>query len=104
MTTPPNLPLSRTCTKCPGILPTGGVLCPLCGALNGHYLAVLEESPVTGLAESAECFASDLCRITKFSDRWVLESSEFNACSDPKGVFPLADATLSVVRRILSLY
>jgi hypothetical protein len=68
-----------------------------------RYLAVLE-STATDLAEYARCFNSDLCRITKLNEHWVLESSEFNTCSSPSEVFTLADATLSVVRRILSLY
>lgn len=68
-----------------------------------RYLAVLE-SGMTNLSELARCFNSDLCRILEFESAWVLESSRFNACSSPLEVFPLADATLSVVRRILSLY
>jgi hypothetical protein len=68
-----------------------------------RYVAVLE-CPVTGLAESAQCFNSDLCRVTQVNGDWVLESSEFNACLGPTEVFPLADAALSVVRRIMSLY
>ena len=103
MSTPHIVPQPRTCNVCAGILPLGSALCPLCGASNGRYVAVLE-SPGTGLVEFAECFTSDLCRITKLKELWVLESSRFNACSDPKDVFPLADETLSVVRRILSLY
>jgi hypothetical protein len=62
------------------------------------------ESPVGGLAECAQCFDSDLCRITKFNERWVLESSSFNNCTAPTEVFQLADAMMSVVRRIMSLY
>jgi hypothetical protein len=68
-----------------------------------RYVAVLE-SPVAGLAECARCFTSDLCRITELKGRWVLESSSFNLCSNPSDVFPLADAMLFIVRRIMSLY
>jgi hypothetical protein len=68
-----------------------------------RYVAVLQ-SPVVGLAEYAKCFTSDLCRISNFAGRWVLESSQFDACSDPNQVFPLADAIIAVVRRILALY
>jgi hypothetical protein len=68
-----------------------------------RYVVVLE-CPVAGLEGLDKCFNSDLCRITKFNERWVLESSEFNVCSKPNDVFPLADKTLSDVRRILALY
>lgn len=68
-----------------------------------RFVAVLE-CPVAGLEGLDKCFNSDLCRITKFNERWVLESSEFNTCSEPNDVFPLADKALSDVRRILALY
>jgi hypothetical protein len=68
-----------------------------------RYVAALE-SPVTGLTECAQCFNSDLCRITNLNGVWVLESSKFNNCSRPLEVFPLADELLSVVRHIMSLY
>jgi hypothetical protein len=71
--------------------------------LSMRYVAVLE-SPAADLAKYARCFTSDLCRISNLGGLWVMESSQFNACSDPRQVFPLADATLAVVRRILSLY
>jgi hypothetical protein len=103
MSTPPIVPPPRTCSVCAGNLPLGVVLCPICGALNGRYVAVLE-CPVTGLAECSQCFVSNQCRITKFQDRWVLESSDFNVCSNPNAVFQVADSMLSVVRRIFSLY
>jgi hypothetical protein len=69
-----------------------------------RYVAVLDPCPLGGLAKSAECFTSDLCRITEWNGRFVLESSSFNHCSKPADVFPLADAMISVVRRIMSLY
>ena len=68
-----------------------------------RYVAVLE-SPVAGLAECAQCFKSDLCRVTELNGVWVLESSAFDACSAPGRCSPLADEMLSVVRRIMSLY
>jgi hypothetical protein len=68
-----------------------------------RYVAVIGMS-CCGLEGLDKCFNSDLCRVTKFNDRWILESSEFNACSKPNDVFPLADKTLSDVRRILALY
>jgi hypothetical protein len=55
-------------------------------------------------AESARCFTSNRCRIAELNGRWVLESSSFNSCSHPADVFPLADAIVSTVRRIASLY
>jgi hypothetical protein len=68
-----------------------------------RYVAVLE-SPVAGLAEWVRCFTSDLCRVTELNGRWVLDSSSFDGCSSPSEVFPLADAMLLTVRRIVSLY
>lgn len=68
-----------------------------------RYVAVLE-SPLAGLAEWVRCFTSDLCRVTELNGRWVLGSSSFDSCSSPSEVFPLADAMLLTVRRIVSLY
>jgi len=73
---------------------------------TGHamrYAAVLK-----GQAEVFErvapCFASDTARIKKVVDQWVLESSAFNSCGEPSEVFPIADATLDLIHRILALY
>jgi hypothetical protein len=68
-----------------------------------RYAAVLE-GPVASLAKCAQCFTSDLCRITELNSLWVLKSSSFNSCSSSSDVFPLADRMISTVRRILSLY
>ena len=109
MSTPPVVPQPRNCTVCDGGLPIARIICPLCGASNGRYVAVLE-SPVTGLPESAQCFVSDLCRITqldgipKLEGKWVLESSQFNVCATPSEVSPLANKILSAACRIMSLY
>lgn len=103
MSTPPIVPQPRTCKVCFGFMPIAITICPVCGTSNGRYVAVLE-SPVTGLAQFAQCFNSDVCRIMELNGVWVLESSRFSACSDSLEVFPIADEILSVVRRIMSLY
>src|ERR1035437_631367 len=70
-----------------------------------RYVAALESPTSTSdLERSAQCFISDLCRITKLNGVWVLESLKFNACSGPAEVFLLADEMLSIARRIMPLY
>jgi hypothetical protein len=68
-----------------------------------RYLAVVESSTAV-LEHYIDCFNSDICRITKLDGKWALSSSAFDACSSPAKVFPLADAMLFSIRRILSLY
>ena len=52
----------------------------------------------------SECFVGERLRITELGERWVLESPEFNSCTDPQEVFPIADALVSKIHRILALY
>ena len=68
-----------------------------------RYLAVVQSQ--SGVLEHfVNSFSSDACRITRFNEVWAFESPAFNASSSAAEVFPLADALLSDVRRILSLY
>jgi hypothetical protein len=68
-----------------------------------RYAAVLDGQSDL-LEKVAPCFASQTVRIKKFRDEWILDSSTFDSCGEPTEVFPLADATLELVNRIVALY
>jgi hypothetical protein len=52
----------------------------------------------------ASCFQGDFARIRKDGDDWFLESSAFNACSNPGEVFPLADELLRLMHRLTAVH
>jgi hypothetical protein len=68
-----------------------------------RYAAVLNGQAEV-FEKVAPCFDSDTARIKRLGDQWVLESFAFNACGEPPQVFPIADATLDLIHRILALY
>ncbi len=68
-----------------------------------RYVAVLQGQPHV-LPWVAGCFLGERLRITRLGERWVLESPEFDSCKEPPDVFPIADALVSRIHRILALY
>src|ERR1700683_310457 len=56
------------------------------------------------LANVAPCFQGDIARIVIRDDRWFLESSAFDGCTNGGQVFPIADNILGLIHRICYLY
>src|SRR5437870_84336 len=68
-----------------------------------RYVAVLNGEEDL-FEKVASCFAGESARITRFGQTWALESIAFSSCAKPRDVFPIADALVSRMRRVLRLY
>ena len=68
-----------------------------------YAAAVLKGQPDL-LEAIAPCFVSDIARIRKHKEGWILESSEFASCTTGEQVFPIADDIAARIHRILALY
>lgn len=69
-----------------------------------RYAAAVLKGQPDMLESFAACFVSNNARIKKFKESWVLESSEFAACTTGEQAFPIADDIVSRMNCILSLY
>jgi hypothetical protein len=74
-----------------------------------RYAAAVLEGQDDAVASIAPCFDSDSARIkkqrlNKTGEGWILESSDFAACTTGDEVLKVADSIVSRIHQILSLY
>jgi hypothetical protein len=68
------------------------------------YAAAVLKGQLHMMESIAACFISDNARIKKHQDGWILESSEFAACTNGEEAFLIADDIVSRANCILALY
>jgi hypothetical protein len=84
------------------VKPDTGV--PLTSLPPVRYAAAVLEGQPDMLESIAPCFIEDSARIRKHEEGWILESSDFESCTNGEQVFGIADDIVSRIHRILALY
>lgn len=50
------------------------------------------------------CFCTPLAKLTEFKGTWVLSSTDFIKCNTGQEVFPVADAIVANIKKLVNLY